>query len=98
MLAVESPRDSVPDAERQSLTKRARRGLDAGRHALHWMSLHAGVDLTQRHDLLDREVPALAERGVEDRHSVALGEDEAVTVGPPRIVRVMLEHAAEVER
>ena len=79
---VEPQREADPDGHREALAERTGRDLDAGGRA------HVGVALEHRADLAEllelgvREVAVLGERGVEDRGGVALGEDEAVALGP----------------
>ena len=55
------------------------------------MALQLGADLAQAHQVLEREVAVVGERRVLDRRGVALAEDEAVALGPVRVLGVVPE-------
>ena len=67
--------------------------LDAGRGVDLAVPLEAALQLSEGHQLLDGEVAALGEDGVEDRRGVALAEDEAVAVRPVGALGVVAEDA-----
>ena len=56
------------------------------------MSLKAAVQLPEGRKLFYRQVAALSEGGVESGGGVSFAEDEAVTVRPLWVVRVVAEH------
>src|SRR5205085_1564814 len=60
------------------------------------MALQARVDLVERLELLDGEVAALGQHGVEGDGGVTFGEDEAVALGPVGALGVDA-HDLEVE-
>ena len=62
------------------------------------MALQSRAQLAQREQLLAGEVARLGEHGVQSRSRMALRQDEAVAPLPLRIARVVLQHAAEVQR
>ncbi len=70
------------DADRQSLTERARRGLDP-RHAGGRVALEVARDLPEVEEALERDDAGLGVDRPEEGRGMALGEDELVA---PRIV------------
>ena len=76
----------------QALAQRAGGGLDAGRVADLGVAGGAAVELAEAFELVERQlVAAEVEQGVEQHRAVAVGEHEAVTVGPGRVRRVVLQ-------
>ena len=76
----------------QALAERAGGGLDAGRVADLGVAGGAAVELAEALEFFHRQlVAAEVEQGVEQHRAVAVGEHEAVTVGPGRVRRVVLQ-------
>ena len=69
-----------------------------GREPLHGVPLHPRVHLPKRLQLAHREVAGLRERRVQRGHAMALRQDEAVAVGPLGVLRIVSQHASEIER
>src|SRR5207244_11046317 len=90
-LVVHPSREGEADGEGETLALRPRGVLDAGRRTELRMALDAAAQLAERHELLDREEPALREGRVPDRAGVALAQDEPVAIGPGRIRRIRSE-------
>ena len=89
---VEPQGEADADTHRQALAERAGGDLDAGGAGHVGVSLQRRPDLAQTHQLLQREVPVVSERGVLDRRRVPLAEDEPVALGPLRILGIVPEH------
>jgi hypothetical protein len=94
---VEAQGQADPHAHRQALAERSRRDLHTRGGAHVRMALEHRADLAELLELGVREVAVLGKRRVEDRRGVALGEDEAVALGPVGPLRVVAEDP-EVER
>ena len=62
------------------------------------MALQARAQLAQGRKLFAREVACLCERCVESRRRMAFRQEEPVAAGLLRVCRVVLQHAAEVQR
>ena len=74
------------DRTREAEAERSRRHIDAGKSGHVGMPLEARVDGVEGLELLNREVAAQCQDRVEGDRAVALGEHEAVPVGPPRLL------------
>src|SRR3954451_11492518 len=57
------------------------------------MALEVGPDLAKSHQVVRREVAVLGQRRVQNRRSVSLGEDEAISLRPPGVRWVVTKHA-----
>lgn len=62
------------------------------------MALQARAKLAQRGELFTREVAGVSKHGVQRRRCMALRKDEAVAPLPLRVLRVVVHHAAEIQR
>ena len=82
----------------QALAERAGGNLDARAQVAVGMALQARAQLAQRLELLAREVAGVRERRVQRRRRMALRQDEPVAVLPFRLLRIMIHHAAEIQR
>ena len=98
VLPIETAGERVPDADRESLAERSRGGLDAGDLSHVGMTLKWRSEFAEAIQLRHREVAGLGEDRVQQRRGMALGKDEAVTVGPVRLLGVVAQNAAEEER
>ena len=94
---VEPRGEAHAEAERQALAERTGGGFERGDEAPVGMALIDGAELAQRVQLVDGRVAALGHDGVEHRSGVALGEDEAVAVGPLGIGGIV-PHDVAIER
>ena len=81
---------------REALAERSRGNLDAGNEARIGVPLQTRAELAQRDELLDREIACMCERCVKRRRCMTFRKDEAVAVGSFRVLRVVLENAAEI--
>ena len=61
------------------------------------MALQRAAELAERDELAFREVAGARHDGVERRHRVALGEHDAIAIGPVRPPRIVAQ-AAEDDR
>ena len=95
--AVEAQGERDAEAHREALAERAGGDLDAGGLVHVRVALEVRADLAQAHQVLEREVAVVGERGVLDRRGVALAEHEAVALGPLRVARIVAQDAV-VER
>ena len=77
----------MPTLHREALAERAGGDLDARGPGHVGVALEMRADLAQPHQVVGGEVAVLGERRVLDRGRVALGEDEAVALGPVRVRR-----------
>src|SRR5436190_2429805 len=94
-VAVQAARERHAERERKPLAEGAGGGLDPGeRHAV-GVTLEAAPELAERRELGDRELAGLGQRRVHDRHPVALGDDEAVALGPGGITLAAAERVEE---
>ena len=77
----------------QTLTQGAGRGFDPRRVAIFRMARRAAAPLPERLDLVDRDVfvPGQVQQRIKQHRPVARRQDEPVTVGPMRGLRVKLE-------
>src|SRR5262245_2809105 len=82
--------------DRQPLAERSRGGLDPRQRGAVGMPLERAAQLAQGDEQVLREVAGLGHSGVLRRHTMALGEDETVALGPVRPLGIVA-HAAEVE-
>ncbi len=87
---VEPRGESAPDGERQALTERAGRRLDAPELQPVRMALVRSVKLPQAHDVLDVEETGHAESDVERGSLVADRPVDAVAIGPLGLLRIVL--------
>jgi hypothetical protein len=89
--AVETEGETNAHAHREALAERPGRDLNPGcaRHVR--MALQVRADLAQPHQVVGGEVAVLGERRIQDRRGVALGEDEAVALGPARVPGIVAE-------
>jgi len=80
--------DGVGDA----LAERAGGGLDAGRIAVFGVTRGLAVQLAEVLDVVDRQViAAQVQQGVDQHRAMAVGEHEAVAIGPFRVGWIVLE-------
>ena len=83
--------DGHADRVAETLAQRARGHLDARRVAALGVARRLAAPLAELAQVLEREVvPGQVQEGVLEDAGVAVGEDETVTVGPVRIVRVVV--------
>jgi hypothetical protein len=75
----------------QPLAERARRGLDARQHHAIGMALQRAAELAQRDELLLGEVAGARHHRVERGHRVALGEHDAIAIGPAGALGVVAQ-------
>src|SRR5216117_354581 len=85
------------ERDRQALAERARRRLDAGQGGPVGMALEPRAELAERDELGFVEVARPRHDRVERGDGVALGEDDAVPIGPVGALRVVAQ-PTEVER
>ena len=85
--------DRHADAHRKTLSKRARRHLDARHHPALGMSRAAASELAERLQFLHLEVarPGKMRERVNERRGMSAREDETVAVRPRRVLRIDLE-------
>ena len=101
--AVVGAQDSLgeghADPVGHALAQGTGRDLDGRRHAVLGMPRGARVGLAELPQVLDREVVAeeVREAVLQDR-DVSAAEDEAVSVGPRRVARVVAQHSREQHR
>src|SRR5581483_46262 len=81
-----------PDADRQSVAKRAGRGLDAWNLAALRMAAEDAVDAAEGVELFGLDETLVGEQRVEREAAVALAEDAAVALGPVRPRGVVAHH------
>ena len=88
------------DGVRDALAERAGRRFDAGCVAVFRMAGRLGADLAELLDVLDGHVLIAreVEQRVEQHGAVACGEDEAVAVGPERLLGVEFQVSREQHR
>ena len=72
----------MPSPARQAMAKRAGGHVDAGRLVHVRVALQHAVEAAQRVQVRALEVALLGQGGIPDGAGVALGEDEAVAIGP----------------
>ena len=82
----------------QALAERTGGNLDARAQVAVGMALQARAQLTQRLELLAREIAGMRERCVQRGRRMALRQNEPVAVPPLRLLRIMIHHAAEIQR
>jgi hypothetical protein len=83
------------ERDREALAERAGGRLDAGqRHAVR-VALERAAELAQRDELALREVAGARHHRVEGGHRVALGEHDAVAIGPVRTPGVVPQPAED---
>ena len=94
-VAQDALGDGHADGVAEALAERAGRDLDAGRVAGLGVARRARLELAERLDVVELEAVAaeVQHRVLEDR-GVAVGEHEAVAVGPRRVGRVVLHDPA----
>ena len=78
----------------EALTERSRRSLDARSQPALGMAGRAASPLAELLDLLERQIVTCKMEHTVDQHGgVACGKDEAISVRPRGIVRIMLQEA-----
>ena len=82
----------------QALAERTGGNLDARAQVAVGMALQARAQLAQRLELLAREIAGMRERCVQRGRRMALRQNEPVAVLPLRLLRIMIHHAAEIQR
>jgi len=84
----------------QTLAKRSRRGLDAGRVAIFGMAGARATKLAKMLDVLDPDIGIAGQikERIQQHGAVPGGQDEAVAVGPVGIGRVVFEKVGEQDR
>ncbi len=81
-----------PDRVGETLSQRARGGLDARRDAALRVPGRLRVELAKAPDLVDRQIVAgEVQQAVEQHGSMAVRKHEAIAIGPRRMCRVMAE-------
>ena len=79
------------DGHAHASTERARRSFDADRVAVLRMARRQRAHLAERFHVVHRQAVAVeVEQRIEKRRAVAAGQDEAVTVGPFRVLGVVV--------
>jgi catechol 2,3-dioxygenase-like lactoylglutathione lyase family enzyme len=78
------------------IRQRAGAHLQARQHRHVRVPLEARVDRVEGVELVDREVAAQGQHGVQGDAGMALGEDEAVALGPVRALRIDAPNASRL--
>ena len=98
LAAVELQATRHAGGNGEALAQRSRRRLDAGKLAAIGMPLKTAVQLAKSLQLLFGEIAGLGKRCVKHGSRMSLRKKETVAVLLLGIVRVMVEHATEIQR